>query len=125
MTFPRPSVRSLGAVMLALALGGAPALAQSSAPIVPGRLTPAQKQKLFPSWRTLSLQAVQARIAILQKQQQCLSAATSLEALKTCQRQEREAMMAQRQQQRTALKQMYERNGIPLPKAAAKWGTGA
>jgi hypothetical protein len=122
MTVQRPFVRPLGAALLALALGGAPALAQSTTPTSSSRLTPAQQQKLFPTWRTISLQGVQGRLAILQRKQQCLTAASTVDALKTCQRQEREGAMALRQQQRAAIKQMYERNGIPLPKAAANWG---
>lgn len=123
MTLQHSFVRPLGAALLALALGSAPALAQSKTSNNSSRLTPTQQQQLFPTWRTISLQGVQSRLAILQRKQQCLTAASTMDALKTCQRQERDAAMALRQQQRAAIKQMYERNGIPLPKAAANLGS--
>lgn len=93
---------------------------------VPGRLklTPAQQQKLFPEWRRLSLQTTQGRIAILQKHQQCLSAASSLQAMRTCQRQERQALMTQQQQQREAMRQLLERNGITPPPPRQDGGNG-
>ena len=106
--------RPLGAAMLALLLGGAPALAQETQKPA-GRLTPTQQQKLFPELRQIGLQGTQARISILQKQQQCLTAATSAQAMRACQRQERQALMSQREQQRQAVQQVYARNGIAMP----------
>lgn len=79
------------------------------------RLTPAQPQKLLPEWRRLSLEATQGRITILQRQQRCLAAASSMQALGACQRQEREALTNQRQQQQRAMRQMLLRNGITPP----------
>lgn len=105
----------LGA-LLGLALATAPALV-SAVEAGPGRLklTAAQKQKLFPEWRRLTLQTTQGRIAILQKHQQCLSAASSMEALRTCQRQERQALVNHKQRQREAMRQLLQRNGITPP----------
>lgn len=102
--------------LLGLVLATAPTLVRA-VEAVPGRLrvTPAQKQKLFPEWRQLTLQATQRRIAILQKHQQCVSAASSLEALQTCQLQERQALINQRQQHRDAMRQLLQRNGITPP----------
>lgn len=105
----------LGA-LLGLALAGAPGRAQAIE-ATPTRLslTPAQKQKLFPEWRQLTLKTTQGRIAILQKHQQCVSAANSMEALRVCQQLERQALVNQHQQQREALRQMLLRNGITPP----------
>jgi len=106
------------ATALLLLLGGAPALAQPTAPApLPLRpqLTPAQQQRLFPEWRRIDQQSVQARLVILQNQERCLAAATDLTALRACQRQERQALMLQRQRQRLALTQLFSRNGIELP----------
>jgi len=91
------------------------------------QLTPAQQQQVFPGWRTLALQSVQARQVILQNQQQCISAATDLQTLKTCMRQERQAMGAQRQAHREQMQQLFQRYGIPLPQrlqgqAQGRWG---
>lgn len=116
-TTPTTSRRPLlfGA-LLGLALATAPSLAQAAEGGL-GRqsLTPAQKQKLFPEWRQLTLQTTQGRIAILQKHQQCVSAASAMEALRACQQQERQAMLEQRQQQREAMRQLLQRNGITPP----------
>jgi hypothetical protein len=122
---PESSTRcgSLGAALLTLVLSGAPALAQTPQKVAPIRLTPAQQQKLFPERRRLSLEATQARIAILEKHQRCLSAASTPQALQSCQKEERKALMTQRQQQRNAMKQLFERNGIPMPRGMAAPGT--
>jgi Spy/CpxP family protein refolding chaperone len=125
MTLPslclrRPgSLRRLGlALALGLATGAAPALAQPVAQpltqptIQPGgapggqgirqqrpqRLTPEQRQKIFPEQRSLAVQDHQARIAILEKGRRCLTAAANADALSDCMRQEREAMQGQRTQ---------------------------
>lgn len=120
MTSQLPCARPLGAALLALALGSAPALAQSAPPTGGNRLTPAQQQKLFPERRRISLESVQARIAIFDKQQRCLTAASTPQALKSCEKEMRQALMTQRQQQHNAMKQLFERNGIPLPKGAGR-----
>lgn len=113
----------LGASLLLLTLSGTPSLAQTIE-AGPGRLTPAQQQKVFPEWRRLTLQSAQGRIAILQKHQQCVTAASSYTALKACQVQERQALMSQRQQQREAMRQLFERNGITLPSKQNDKGQG-
>jgi len=102
---------------------GDPAGGQRGGP----QLTPAQQQQVFPGWRSLALQGAQARQVILQKQQQCLSAATNLQALKTCMREERQAMGAQRQAHREQMQQLFQRYGIPLPQrlqgeGQSRWG---
>ena len=104
--------------LLSLALvTAAPRLAQAMEGGGPGRLrlSPTQQQKIFPEWRQLTLQATQRRIMILQKYQQCSSAASSFQALQTCQREERQALISQQQQQREAIRQLLRRNGITPP----------
>ncbi len=142
MTLPSLSLRrpgSLRRLSLALALGlattTAPALAQpvaqpltqpttqpGGAPGGPGtrqqrpqRLTPEQRQKIFPEQRSLAVQDHQARIAILEKGRRCLTAAANADALSDCMRQEREAMQAQRQQHVTSMRDLLQRNGLPVP----------
>lgn len=116
-----------------LLLGGLIGLALAAAPSLVGaveaspglvRLTPAQTKTLFPEWRRLSLQATQERIAILQKHQQCVNAAGSLEALQACQLQQRQAMLKQQQQHGQALRQMLLRHGLtPPPPTRREGGT--
>jgi hypothetical protein len=109
-------------------LGGAPADQPGEQPGGRPRgpqLTPAQQQQIFPGWRSLALQGVQARLVILQNQQQCVTAAGTLQALKGCMRQERQAMVAQHQQHREAMQQLFQRYGIPLPQrlqGPGRWG---
>ncbi|MFM7314497.1 MAG: hypothetical protein ACKO0M_15265 [Cyanobium sp.] len=115
----------LGTVLLMVALSAAPALAQAEGSPGQGRLTPAQKQKLFPGLRALQLQSNQARIGILQRNQQCLSAAGSMEALRSCMQQERQATMSQRQQNREAIRRLYESNGVPVPQLHSMPGSAS
>ena len=110
--------RPLIAAALVLGLGTA-VQAQSTVPLKPRgegpRLTEAQRQKVFPATRTLAAQDHRARIAILQQGERCISAATNGDGLRTCMRQERDALQNQRQQHRDALRQMFVRNGIAVP----------
>jgi hypothetical protein len=122
-------------VVLAVVIGSTTlAVAQSrpadpSRPVAPGRPTPAQMQKLFPDQKRLAISDHQARIAILQAGQRCLAAAGSSEALRTCMKQERDAYQLQRQDHRSAMRALLERNGIALPQERqgdrqGKWGQG-
>ncbi|MEB3243093.1 MAG: hypothetical protein VKO44_05595 [Cyanobacteriota bacterium] len=107
-----PGLLSLG-LLFGLA---SPALAQPVGPEGRGdRLTPEQRQRLFPEQRRLALQDHQARIAILQRGQGCLTSAASADDLRGCMRAEREAMRQQRRQFMLGMKEMYERNGLPAP----------
>jgi hypothetical protein len=145
MTLPSLSLRrpgSLRRLSLALALGlatttaPAPALAQpvaqpltpqpttqpGGAPGGPGtrqqrpqRLTPEQRQKIFPEQRSLAVQDHQARIAILEKGRRCLTAAANADAMSNCMRQEREAMQSQRTQHMASMRDLLQRNGLPVP----------
>jgi len=142
MTLPSLSLRRTGslrrlslALALGLASGVAPALAQPVAqpltqpttqpggtPSVQGirqqrpqRLTPEQRQKIFPEQRSLAVQDHQARIAILEKGQRCLKAAANADALSDCMRQEREAMQSQRTQHMASMRDLLQRNGLPVP----------
>jgi|694.fasta_scaffold02698_27 hypothetical protein len=113
-----PWQRPLIAAALLLGLGTA-VQAQSTVPSKPRgegpRLTEAQRLKVFPETRTLAAQDHRARIAILQQGERCISAATNGDGLRNCMRQERDALQNQRQQHRNALRQMFVRNGIPVP----------
>ena len=106
----------LVAALLGLALSTAPSLAQAKEG-GSGRLnlTPAQQQKLYPEWRKLTLEKTQAQIAILQKHQQCVTAAGSMDALQACKRQQHQAQVEQHRQQRQAMRQLLQRNGITPP----------
>jgi len=86
------------------------------------RLTQAQRQKIFPDTRALAVQDHRARIVILQQGERCLAAAANGDALRACMRQERQAMQAQHQQHREALRQVFVRNGLPVPDWSKRQG---
>lgn len=122
--------RCLLAAALVLGLGAA-AQAQTLPPAdkerVPGPgLTEAQRLKLFPDLRSLALQDHRARITILQQGERCITAATTPDAQRSCMRQEREATQTQRRNYGTAMRAVFQRNGIPLPdwkgRQRDRWG---
>jgi hypothetical protein len=111
------SRRVAGSVLtVLLSLAGTAAVAQ---PVGPNpqksRLTPEQRQKIFPDQRRLALQDNQAHLAILQRGATCLNNATTPDALQNCKRTQREAMSEQRRQFMANMKALYERNGLPVP----------
>ncbi|MFM7085475.1 MAG: hypothetical protein ACKOXO_00530 [Cyanobium sp.] len=113
MSLPPPRLPLLGGALLLLFLGGGLALAQSSpepnAPTGRRSLTPAQQQQLFPGLRSLAQQSLRTRIAILQRQQQCVTSATAHAALRQCHLEERNAVQAERRQYREGLRRLLER----------------
>jgi len=115
MTVVPPSLPQLALVAL-LSLSGSAALAQPVGPMpTRDRLTPEQRQKIFPDMRRLSLQDHRARIAILQRAESCINSAGNDDALTECMRTQREAMRLQRRQQMSELKAVFQRNGLPMP----------
>jgi hypothetical protein len=105
------------ALAAALAFGSAAAsFAQTpAAPARSSRISEAQWQKIFPENKQLTLRDQQARSTILQRGQRCVSGAANIDALRTCMREEREAMQQQRRQHMQAMRAMFERNGIAMP----------
>jgi hypothetical protein len=79
------------------------------------KLTPEQQKKLFPGRKELLLKEHQERIALLQKSQRCVGAATNSDALKTCLIEDRKANTELRRRMHEQIRQLYERNGIQLP----------
>jgi Spy/CpxP family protein refolding chaperone len=102
------------ALSLSAALGAlSPAAAQDSAP--PERLTPAQKEKIFPERKALLLKQQQERMTIQQKGQRCTEAAKNQQALRGCMTEERKAYQQLRSQYREEMRKIYERHGIKAP----------
>lgn len=109
----------------ALLLGSAPFAAPAVAQNVPAegwrrqerqpRLSPEQQQKLFPERKALLVQQQRERIAILQRSQSCVSAASSSDALRNCLMQERRDQQALRSRFRDQMRALFEQNGIPFP----------
>ena len=79
------------------------------------KLTPEQQKKLFPGRKELLLKEHQERIALLQKSQSCVVAASNSDALKTCLIEDRKANTELRRRMHEQIRQLYERNGIQLP----------
>ncbi|MEA5442571.1 hypothetical protein [Cyanobium gracile] len=122
-------LQPLRIAVLAAVLGSTGVAMAQSGPSEAGRPTPAQMQKIFPEQKRLAISDHQARIAILQTGERCLSAAASSEALRACMKQQRETSQRQRQQHRAAMQALFQRNGIPLPQwgkgdRKGKWGEG-
>ena len=112
----------LSAVALVASLGGsALALLPLAAPAQPvgepgrSRPTPEQLEKIFPEFRTLQLQDRRSRIATMQTAERCIQGAKNATALQSCMKQERTTTMTQRQQHYSALRQLFESNGLPVP----------
>jgi len=125
MVRPFSLCRPLIAAALVVGLGAAAHAQTTPQPLRKGegpRLTEAQKQKVFPETRSLAVQDHQARIAILQQGERCLAAAPNGDALRSCMRQERQAIEVQRQKHREALRQVFQRNGIPVPDWSKRQG---
>ncbi|MBW4531721.1 MAG: hypothetical protein KME02_13645 [Aphanothece saxicola GSE-SYN-MK-01-06B] len=122
-------LQSLRIAVLAAVIGSTGVAMAQSGPTESTRPTPAQMQRIFPEQKRLAISDQQARIAILQSGERCLSAAASSEALRSCMKQQREASQRQRQQHRAAMKALLERNGIAMPQwgkgeRKGKWGEG-
>jgi ribosomal protein S30 len=79
------------------------------------KLTPEQQKKLFPGRKELVLKEHQERIALLQKSQSCVGAATNSDALKACLMEDRKANIELRRRMHDQIRIFYERNGIKLP----------
>jgi hypothetical protein len=79
------------------------------------KLTPEQQKKLFPGRKELLLKEHQERIALLQKSQSCVGAATNSNALKACLIEDRKANTELRRRMQEQIRQLYERNGIKPP----------
>ncbi|MCS5693689.1 hypothetical protein NZK33_17160 [Cyanobium sp. FGCU-6] len=108
-----------------------PALAGPDAAPGSGRsgLTQEQAARIFPERRNLALRDHRARIAILQRGERCIGGAADTDALSRCMREERGAMMRQRQEFFSAMRTVYERNGLQPPDWKSRrnrgtWGGG-
>jgi hypothetical protein len=104
----------LSAATLALALSSfTPAFGQTSAP--PERLTPAQKEKIFPERKALLIKKQQQNLKIQEEYLRCTKAASNQDALRTCKKADRQAKQKLRTETRDEMRKIYERNGIKAP----------
>ncbi|WP_087066850.1 hypothetical protein [Cyanobium sp. NIES-981] len=115
-TLPRLLFRGgcAAAATLALALGSfTPAIGQDSAP--PERLTPAQREKIFPERKALLLKQQQQSLKIQETYLRCTKAANNQDALRNCKKADRQAQQKLRAETRDQMRKIYERNGIQAP----------
>jgi hypothetical protein len=119
---PARFVGAAAALALSLCAIGAAGAQPTAEPPVRVGPTAAQWQKVFPVLRQQALKDHQARAAILQRGERCLSAAAAIEALRTCQREERSALMQQHLKHRDAVRALFERNGLPVPEGKGRRG---
>ncbi|EDY38442.1 hypothetical protein CPCC7001_1321 [Cyanobium sp. PCC 7001] len=115
-TLPRLLISGgcLTAATLALALGSfTPAIGQTSAP--PERLTPAQKEKIFPEVKALMVKKQQQSIKIQEDYLRCTRAASNQEALRSCKKADGQSRRKLRAETREERRKIYARNGIEVP----------
>lgn len=118
------------------AIAQAPAAPQAP-PLQPGavggmrqqlkQLSPSQQQQLFRPERDLQVRFGRDRIALLESAERCLKAATNLDQMHNCKRQERQANMELRRRHIQELRALLQPYGITLPVRPGKggrWGGG-
>ena len=91
------------------------------------RLSPSQQQQLFRQERDLQVRFGRDRIALLESAERCLKAATNLDRMHNCKRQERQANMELRRRHIQELRALLQPYGITLPERPGKggrWGGG-
>ena len=108
---------------LGLALTQAPAALLAQQGPEPGsRLTPQQRQQLFPEQKRLWLQQARARSNALQTAERCVQAAQTADAFKSCLKRERQTNVLLRRDHWTAMRALYGRYGIQLPEQPERRG---
>ena len=115
------------ALAMALQMGASQAQTQPSAqPPTQERvkLTESQKQELFKARRGWALRDNAARMAILQKSDRCVQAATDLETLRRCLGDERMANRRLMETTRNDATALAQRLGIPMPEGRGEGKRG-
>ena len=120
------------ALAMALQMGASQAQSQPSAqPPAQERvkLTESQKQELFKARRGWALRDNAARMAILQKSDRCVQAATDLDSLRRCLGDDRLANRRLMETTRNDATALAQRLGIPMPERRGEdkrgpWGRG-
>jgi hypothetical protein len=113
LTFSKRAFHAGLAAVLLSAAGGAPALAQDSAPTA--KLSKEQLEKIFPERRTLLLEDLKERRRILETSERCINGARQSDALKECLKSQRKSEMTLRQKERDGMRRIFARNGINAP----------
>ncbi len=112
---PGPSLAlRLSALALALGSVGA-ALAQPVGQPARNRPTPEQWQRIFPEHKNLAIRSHRERIAILQKGESCVRAASDSAALRSCWREERRAYQQERRRFKDGMLKLFQSRGIAAP----------
>jgi len=114
MTLRLPITPALLGLVLALTQAQTALMAQQGPEPGP-RLTPQQRQQLFPEQKQLWLQQSRARSSALQTAERCMQAAQTPDAFQSCLKRERQSNMSLRRDQWVAMRALYGRYGIPLP----------
>jgi hypothetical protein len=91
------------------------------------QLSPSQQQQLFSQQKQLQLRFLRDRRQLLQAGEGCLTAATNLDQLRNCMREERQANMELRRRHMQEMRAMLQGFGIKLldrPAKGGRWGGG-
>ena len=104
--------RSTGAVLLTLL---AMPFSVSAASDRTGRagVSPEQKQALFQAKKTWSKDSYNRRLELLQSNQRCIDAAETSTAIKTCQKESKQAKRSIRNDRRVYINDVREQVGLP------------
>lgn len=92
------------------------------------QLSPSQQQQLFAREKQMQLRFLRDRMQLLQSGERCLTAATSLDQLRNCKREERQTNMELRRKHVQEMRTTLQRFGITVPERPGKggrWGGGA
>ena len=91
----------------------APVITVASSAAAGRDLSPEQSQVLFQARKTWSKDNYQRRLELLQSQQRCIDAAASVDALKTCRREMKQARRSLKQDYRAHMNKVRNQLGLP------------
>ena len=92
----------------------------------PERLSPQQRQQIFPEQKALWLRQERLRLRALRTAEGCVSRSSTAEAFQQCLRQERQAHRQLKRSHWSEMARLLARYGLPLPErpAAGRAGQG-
>ena len=103
---------STASLALAAALA-APLITMASSPAAECHLSPEQSQALFQARKTWAKDSYQRPQELLQSQQRCIDTAASVDALKTCRRDMKQARRSLKQDYRAHMNKVRNQLGLP------------
>ena len=106
-------MRMSTAFLALAAVLAAPVITMTSSPAAERDLSPEQSQALFQARKTWAQNNYKRRQELLQSQQRCIDAAASVDALKTCRREMKQARRSLKQDYRAHMNKVRNQVGLP------------